>query len=299
MESLGFIDSPTTATTWTESASETVGKHVAPPPTHEETTEQILSKWTPTDVGRGLLSKNIRWSLIIGVTMIIAGVATLGLWLYQLPAANEAKASTELTSVASGLDSELGTLESAVSDLTAGVATDFSVLEATARDLFDSSANMSSLDSTSRSLAADAAGAALEGARLAREAVTFQTALAPVLVVPDLETNGAFIELDEAARLFGDWQAGFDQMREALPEGALSAVSTELATLSGELEATQSRYLDALRSTDQWGAISALDDLEKRLNTISELLSESVAGVGARVAERVSEARTALAGLLD
>ena len=87
-------------------------------------------------------------------------------------------------------------------------------------------------------------------------------------------------------------------MIAALPSGVLSQVTSELGLISAELDGIQSGYLDAVRSRDRWGAISALDVLSERLADAEVVLGEGLAAVHNRVADRLASAGESLALLL-
>jgi hypothetical protein len=149
-----------------------------------------------------------------------------------------------------------------------------------------------------RRAASEAAGSALDGVRLATEAHAYRAAALPSLAAPEFETDPSLIELDEAARDFGDWQLAFDVVRTALSERVMSDATQQLDILSGDLNAFLTRYVDALREDDRAGAGEVVSDLETRLEEIGEVLERSVEEVQTRVSIRIDETKGALDRLL-
>jgi len=107
------------------------------------------------------------------------------------------------------------------------------------------------------------------------------------------------IELDEAARDFGDWQLRFEDIRTALPEQTMTATTQQLDILSGDLAGILTRYMDALREDDQDAAIGVLDELAGRLDVVQEEMVASLEEIQSRVAERTAETEAALSVVLD
>ncbi|HEX6221733.1 MAG TPA: hypothetical protein VF115_11615, partial [Acidimicrobiia bacterium] len=102
------------------------------------------------------------------------------------------------------------------------------------------------------------------------------------------------VELDEAARGFGDWQLRFDEVRTALPDQTMTAITEQLDILSGDLPRILSRYMDALREDDETLASSVLADLATRLSDIEDLMVESLAQIQTRVADRMADTQRSL-----
>jgi hypothetical protein len=300
MESLGFIDRPDVASTWktvveTEPAT---GRHHSGPT--GDTIEEAFSNWKPSEVGKGLLEGNIRWAIVIGTLMIAVGLAGIGYWIYQLPAASTDQAISRINVAALDLNNQLDIVRRANDELRAGEfgsSAELYAAEGAARDLFEAAA-LDSLPLTTRSLAADAASTTLEASRLITDARTFGAALIPVLAFPDLETDSTIITINEAAVSFGEWHSHLEQVRLALPVGTMSEILSELEILSVDLEGMQSRYLDALREDDRRGAIAALELVSHRLAATVSLLRDSMHIVSARVDQHLAAAETALSGLL-
>jgi hypothetical protein len=304
MEVLGFIDTPGAATTWTTTETPlpsgthttSAGTPTAEPPSIEE----ILETWVPNDVDSDLTRKKIRWGRVAGVVLFAAFVGVVGYWLYTQPAQVTAQARAGVVDEAMSLQGHLDTLAAlnatlAADALAAPTATaDLLAADDQARSLFDVSGALPPSHATSRSLAADAAGDVLDASRLVGDAIAYRAAITPVLVVPELETDSALIELDDAALLFGEWRSRFDRVRAALPTTVLSEVSAEFTLVSGEINSIQTRYLDSLRNDDAALAASTLDRLANRLAGVEVLLGASLADIQTRVTERLASAGSAL-----
>lgn len=304
MEALGFIDRPDSAATWSATPSETLpvtsSSAVSPAPTIED----AFADWKPGEVGSGLLGRNIRWSLIAGVLLIVAGLGVLGLWIYQLPKQATAAALADVSIEADSLRPHLETLAEMTTALSgpqsasASVTSELLSVNGQARALFEASGSLPTSEMAIRSLAADAAGDTLDASRLLNDALAYRAAVIPILALPQFEADPDFIQLDEAALQFGEWQMSFEAVRSALPSSVLSDMTAELTLVSGELDAFQTRYLDTLRNDDHWGARSALEDLSERLGSAEGLLYRSLAGIQTRITDRIAGASASLDELL-
>lgn len=295
MEVLGFDDSEST---WSDSAPAKNAPETVRRGRHEATVADLR----PEDPGDRLTGGNVRWWFISVIILLIGGAAAAGLWLYQRPAAQEAASVATLTAEASELESALPTLEQFNRDLVASdVSTEASglaTLEATARSLFATSADLGNNQTGLRTAASQASGSTLDAIRLATEARSYRAAVLPVLTSPELETDPELIELDEAARQFGAWQLGFDNVRTALPESILSDVTQQLDIVSGDLSTLLGRYVDALREDDPAAVERVMSDLSERLAAVDELLQSELGAIQARVETRIDEARQALDRIL-
>lgn len=295
MEVLGFVHSEST---WSDSAPASSTPETVRRGRHEATVADL----SPEDPGDRLTGGNVRWGFVVMILLFVAGAAAAGVWLYQRPAAQEATSAATLTSTASELAAALPTLEQFNTDLVAAEnpteASALSVVEATARSLFAASANLGSGQTEMRTAASQASGSTLDAIRLATEARSYRAAVLPMLTPPELETDPELIELDEAARQFGDFQLGFDNVRTALPESILSEVTQELDILSGDLSTLLGRYVDALREDDRAAVEAVMSDLSERLAAIDELLESELGEIQARVETRIDEARQALDRIL-
>ncbi|MFZ0014216.1 MAG: hypothetical protein WAL25_08890 [Acidimicrobiia bacterium] len=298
MESLGFSNpsstwSDTPASPTTSPYVELKGRHVAPPPVPD-----TLADWQPEDFGGRLNGSNVRWSVIGLVLIVLGGLGALGFWLYQRPATQAAASATAAMARADNLSTVLPDLEAFNASLSTPTETPdpttLFAVDAAARSLFEASGDLPAGDAGTRTAAASASGAALDGARLAGDARAYQLAVLPILVAPELETDPNLIELDEAARRFGDWQLLFDDVRNALPDGVMAATTEQLDILSGDFASILSAYVDALRTDDQAVTDDVLTGLGSRLDEIAEQMASSTSDVQQRVAARIEEARAAL-----
>lgn len=301
MESLGFFEDTVTRTT-----SWTTGTGTAAPVAQAVAEPRVdpFDTWEVTAVNKRLITGKIRWSTIIGVLMICAGIAGIAAWFYQRPVELAKEALAEVAVSAQALEPALLLLQDANNQVLLDGSSATSItsilldVDGKARDLFESSASLSSSQTTARSRAADAATDALGASRLLGDSLAFQAAVVPILALPEFVTDPNLTALDEAARAFGEWQARFDGVRSALPDGVMSAVTVELAVISGELAATQSRYLDALRSDDPAAAAATFGELSARLEAAYELLNEGMAETQAKVTARIAGALAAIDSLV-
>jgi len=264
--------------------------------------EDFLAGWDSTTVDSRLLKGRVRWGLAITLTLLVAGLSVLALWLYRQPQVAAAQGLLQTQEIAADLDARLSALEDLNRSL---LGDDLDPTEATsvllavdesARDLFRSSAELTSAPSAIRSRAADAAGEALDAASQLGDLIAYQAAIAPFLAAPQLETDPTLISLEEAARLFGEWRAELDQVRAALPDGVLPEVATELTLVSAEMDTFQRQYLDSLRTGT--GATGALEALSRRLAEVEQSLEEALISAQAEVAARIERSRDDLEALL-
>ncbi|MCZ6739469.1 MAG: hypothetical protein O7C01_06820 [Actinobacteria bacterium] len=295
MEALGFIDNPGTASTWTTTAAH-------PTTVVTSTTSQIaptidpFADWQPTEVGSRLLYGRVRWGLLSTLLLMAVGLVGIGFYIHQRPAALASETLIEVHASASALSPELiaaqelnnGLLdqEPMSSTVTASLLT----LASKARDLFEASATLPPSKAASRTLAANVASEALDASRLLGTSYAYRAAVIPILAAPEFETDAGLIALDDAARRFGEWQLKFDSVRSALPAGTLSSVTNELAIISGDLQSVQTRYLDALRRADRPGAVTAVDNLSKRLTAAEGMLYSGLSEVQVKVQSRIDKA---------
>ncbi len=303
MEALGFIDTPGIAGTWTTTAV---------PPTTAVTrpTSQIAPAidpfvdWQPTEVGSRLLRGRIRWGLASASLLMAAGLIGIGFWIYQRPAALASEALTKVQTSASALSPELVAAQELNNRLLDQglmpntVMAALLTLDSKARDLFTTSATLPSSEATFRTRAADSASGALDASRLLGTSYAYRAAVIPILAAPEFETDASLVALDDAARQFGEWQSKFDSVRSALPAGTLSPVTTELAIISGDLDSLQTRYLDAIRKGDRWGAITVGNELNHRLANAEGILYSGLSEVQAKVQSRIDKALSTIELLL-
>lgn len=298
MELLGFLDNPGTATSWVASAEPdvevTVGRHLRPGE------EARIADRAPSELGSEFLKGNFRWSALLALILIGAGIAALGAWVTQRPVADRAVAvagvqasAAELRSAVAGVT---GLNESLVApEVTIGSVTEtLSQVDDLARQLFTASALLPQSEATHRSRATAASGDALDATKLLREAYAYRAAVLPVLAAPALETDPELIEIDEAVRQFGSWRARFDEIRTALPADVLGRVTGELDSVSVQLDAMMTDYVDALRSDDQAAAADVVTGLERRLAAIETSLFTALGDVQTRVQRHIDGSLFAL-----
>ncbi len=275
------------------------GRHEAPAPPEPD----AVADWIPAEFGGRLSGSNIRWTLVAVIVALVVGAAGFGYWLHQRPGSLQDAAAIELTARAGALEQALPALEEFNSGLlTADPITGTSSLfdvESEARALFEASGGLATSQSELRRAASEAAGSALDGVRLASETHSYRVAVLPILESPDLVTDRSLIELDEAARSFGDWQLSFDTVRTALPESVISDVTRRLDVLSTDLPSILTSYVDALREDDSAAARAVVSDLSTRLDEIGAALADAVEDIQTRVSLRIEETREALHHLLD
>lgn len=302
MESLGFIEEDLTR----------VSSWQTPPtvsPGSESTPSQVakvdpFDDWSPTEVGRGLLTGRVRWTVLVGVVMMCAGIAGVAAWIYQRPAELARDALVELETTAGALQPAVLALHAANDhllsplDRTSSHTQSLLEVDKRARALYEASASLTAAQSSDRVLAADAASAALEASATLRDGLGYRAGIVPILAMPELQTDPQLIELDEAALAFGEWQAQFDAVLTALPEQILAPLTAELASISGTLESSRMLYLDALRNDDPDAAQAVLDTLQGRLSAAETLLEEELVGVHARVALRIEASLAAIDSLV-
>lgn len=300
LESLGFSDSEQV---WSDSplpdplfARGTQVIQPVPP-------SEVLADWEPTEVDSSLTGRHFRWSLLVTTVFLVGAVAGLGWWLYQRPIAEAEATATAVALEAERLEASLPGLETfsrglLVSDENTDT-TPLAEVDDAARDLFNTSGELTASDGTARSDAAAASSAALEAVRLAADAYSYSMAVRPMVVAPELETDPEAIALDDAARAFGDWQHEFDDIRAALPGNILADVTSQFDAISEDLPALLTRYVDALRGDSQEEAAAVIGGLAGRLSETEELLERALAGVQARVDLRIEAVRGSLSDIGD
>ena len=289
METLGFSES---TSVWSDSPLPTVASpKTSPSGRHVRT----VADWQPTEVGPALTKRRIRWGLLIATLGIVALIGSAVVWYLQQPAERAEAASAAVATEATSLAAALPGLEDANASLVDG-AVDSSALvqtDQTARALFDASSGLEDQPET-RSAAAEAASKALDAVRLINDANAYRLAVTPMLSAPDLVADPELVELEEAARAFGEWQLEFDAARTSLPDGVLSQVTQSLDILSANLSTTLTAYIDALREDDASAAREAIAALGNDLEALSIDMSLALAEVQERAAERIQDSKNAL-----
>jgi hypothetical protein len=319
MEALGFIDVPGSATRQWVAPAPTAGEPVplqghtprqvepeagsspAPPPV-TATAIDPFADWEPTEVGGRQLEGRVRWGLVALIVFLAASVGVAGYWLYRQPQIAAEEARSHVESEAAALLPLLDGLETAGARVTqpdfdpSEIDSLLLEVDSQARDLFEVSGSLAGSDQALRSSIADAAGDAMDAARLIGEAVAYRGAVVPILIVPALETDPELVTLEAAAATFSDWQARFDRVLGALPSG-LATVTDQLRSLSGDLTGIQREYLDTLRQDDADGVATVVRELEHRLSRIEETLQSAILDAEQASAARIAESREALSSI--
>ena len=295
MELLGFMDNPGTAFT-----SSTPHRDEPATGRHLTAENARIADRAPAEVGQDLLKSDFRWSVLLVLVLIGAGIAALGAWVTQRPMADRAATVAEVQGSAADLRpvvAEMNTLNQSLVSPEVEIATvndALSSADGLARQLFTASASLPRSEAVNRSRATDASGNALDATKLLREAYAYRSAVLPVLAAPVLETDPELIEIDEAVRQFGAWQARFDAVRTALPEGFMDKVSVELDSISAQLDSTMGDYVDGLRSDDPAAAADAASTLSRRLAGAETTLFTALGDVQTRVQRHIDGALLSL-----
>lgn len=295
MELLGFMDNSAVATTWSTipEDDQIAGRHSA------GGSDRIADR-APTDVGHDLLKGDFRWSVLVALILLGAGVAALGAWATQRPVADRAAAVEVVQSAAGDLRPVVAALNTLNQGLVAPLVELATVNEtltrsdSLARDLFTASASLLGAEATSQARATEASGNALDATKLLREAYAYRSAVLPVLVAPALETDPTLIEIDEAVRQFGAWQARFDEVRTALPEDLMNKVALELDSISTQIDSMLGDYVDGLRSEDPAAAADAVSTLSRRLANAESTLFTALGDVQTRVQRHIDSSLLSL-----
>lgn len=306
MEALGFIDEPMTASTFNGWPREDPMRSPSPAATHRRGRhERTVADLRPADVTRELLTRRVRWGMLTIVLTLAAALVGGGFWLWQRPSAMADAAVSNISTQAGALQPELTSLQDINQQLLepeldlSAVSAQSAAVNGEARALFDASGAVPSSEAATRRLAADVASTAIDASRILSSATAYRSAILPILVPPDLETDPELIGLDDAVRDFGAWQSQFDEVRSALPEGTLPDVTERLETISAGLESIQAGYLDALREDDRTAADQQVRDIEDQLRDVEAVLNVSLEDVQTRVHRLTDEALAGIDQLLS
>jgi hypothetical protein len=241
--------------------------------------------------------------LLMALGLIVAGV---GYWLYRQPADEAAAALGDVRSEAEALDLALGQVAPLVDDLDLerlpDANQDASVyldMGDRARSMFAASADLPTDDSSGRSIAAAAAGLAIDASKQLMDVTTYRTALEPALTLPLLDTDPDLTDLTTATDAFTQWRTGFESVRAALPGNVAPQASAALDQLSANLERTQSAYLDAIRTQNRGAAVEALGALRAELQQVRHAMITDLGVVSEAVSTLIEQARDDLARLLS
>lgn len=331
LESLGFTDAPSRS--WStpprqnvesEPASSQISALISVPtgrhsrnghPTGElvtdmwETTElhaPSLEDWAPLAFGSKQLGRRrFRWPMLVFAIVTTLTVAGVGYWLYRQPAEAETAALEQVQSEAEALALSLRGVAPLVDDLDLDRlpeanrdASIYLEMGDRARAMFAASADLPSADSTTRSIAAEAAGLAIDASKQMMDITTYRTALEPALTLPLLETDPDLTDLTTATDAFTQWRTGFESVRAALPEDVAPGASAALDRLMTSLDPTQEAYLDAMRTDNRGAAVEALGTLRTDLQEVRHAMITDLEAVSATLSALVDQARDELARLL-
>lgn len=314
MESLGFIE--TSGVSWVSAVA------VTRPPTAPsrlvstatkahltveemwDTTElhaDSMVDWKPDEVDNRRLNKRVRWPMTVFLLLLFGAVGYAAYWVWQAPANGAEAALAVVNEDAASLESTLEPLQTASDSLVPGQSIDATAITAAAsavdsagRQLFTSSGDLPASELSNRSAATDAATQALDAAKALTGATAYIAAVTPVMSAPTLTVDPQLIDLATAATEFGAWRSRFDMVRAALPEGAMSRVTQELALLSGSLDPIQTAYLDALRLDDAVAAQTAVQSLQTMLTTAWDVLVTETELVSDSISSRIASTRGSL-----
>jgi hypothetical protein len=275
-----------------------------------ETTElhaPSLEDWAPQAFGsKHLGGRRFRWPMLILLMALGLIVAGVGYWLYRQPADEAAAALGDVRSEAEALDLALGQVAPLVDDLDLerlpDANQDASVyldMGDRARSMFAASADLPTDDSSGRSIAAAAAGLAIDASKQLMDVTTYRTALEPALTLPLLDTDPDLTDLATATDAFTQWRTGFESVRAALPGNVAPQASAALDQLSANLERTQSAYLDAIRTQNRGAAVEALGALRAELQQVRHAMITDLGVVSEAVSTLIEQARDDLARLLS
>ena len=294
MESLGFFDAP----------SQQTSVYRGPAPTNRRSQHDKLADLLPEEVSPWLSGSGLRWGLIGSLLATLVIVGGVGWYLLQRPAAAERSARENLEASASALIPALDGVTPVVTAMREGSAEIASVtaasltLDTAARDLFSAAADLLPTLAGERSTATTAATAAMDASRRLSDAVAFDFAVRPVLVLPLLADTSADADLAEVTEIFVGWRTRFESVQSALPGGVMERVHDELERVTGRLGRHQTSYLDAVRIGDDVAIGRALNDLGSDLRSVNDALSFARAVAADEIAASLSHARSSVASLL-
>jgi hypothetical protein len=330
MESLGFMDAPPRS--WTTPPSQPAesevkssqvsalvpvpnGRHSRNGHTGElvtdmwETTElhaPSLEEWIPQSFGsKHLGGRRFRWPMVLLVVVVTLAVAGIGYRLYRQPADEAAAAFGAVRLEAEALNTSLRQVAPLVDDIDLdrlpAANRDASVylqMGDLARSMFAASAALPADGTSERSVAADAAGIAIDVSKQLMDVTTYRTALEPALTLPILETDPDLTDLTTATEAFTEWRTGFESVRAALPADVAPQASAALDQLSAGLDQTQEAYLEAMRTDNRSAAVEALGTLRAELQGVRQAMITDLEAVSGTLSDLIDQAREELAGLL-
>lgn len=314
MESLGFFDTPSAASTHappvTTSSEPITTQAVAvlerPDPAHSDfsaSQTQTLTTWEPASTDPGLNRRNIRWSAVLISLVIAVGLGIGAFWIYQRPDTS-AVAVDDVAKQAAVVSSSLDSIQPFVAQMDSTSQVDDSTsaavlqLNEAARDLFSLAGALPDTAADTRVVASDAASLALNSSRKLLDTGAFYAALEPALIPPALETDASLVDLTAAAQDFSSWRAYLTTVAAALPVGVSSGVNTQLSLFLASLDSVQSDYLDALNAPGRFEAKLVLDSITHELDVIHLSLDDAMSGAAVGIQTDIDMAQEKLAELV-
>ncbi len=309
MEMLGFMDTPGTASAPPSRIVEVpVAVTTVPSPDLEVAVEKLdkadpFIDWKPEEFGPRLTKGGVRWGLLISMLVILAGVSAIALWVYEQPRAEAREARATMVETAADLGPNLEALLGLTANLGAASLDNAAVnsgllnLESSNRSFFAAAGRLPEPDVVARGLATSISTQISEAQKLFTEAFTYRNAVIPVLAAPTVETDPALTDLDQAARIFAEWEARLDSVRTSLPENVLPEITTRLNVISVSLPSIQQSYLDAIGTGDGEAATAAMQALERSLADTTNSLFRALQEVSDNVVRILEGALTDLESL--
>ena len=265
-----------------------------------------LVDWVPHAFGtKHLGRRRFRWPVVVSLVAIALIAAAAVFWLYRDQATSAATALGEVRTEAEALSVAIDEVAPLVGDLDLErlpeANQDASVylrMGETARAMFAASAELPAEDSADRSVAAEAAGLAIDASRQLMDVTAYRTALEPALTLPLLETDPSLTDLTNATEAFTEWRTGFEAVRAALPTGVAMEASAALDHIVAGLDATQTAYLDAIRTDNRTVAVEVLGTLRSDLQGVRQAMLTEVGAISDSVSGLIDQAEDNLDRLL-
>ncbi len=228
------------------------------------------------------------WARRLGAGLLVVGVGLLAWGFYSLwtdrpsDAVSEATARTELTAALAGLRPVLADFADGAPVDQAATPLAIDQASTAAKRLFTAAAGID--DPTARSQATSDAQQVLEVTDVLSRISSYQAALGPVLLDPDLSAAGDEIQM---AELLATWQSELQNVVAVLPTGPeTGSIDSQLVSFSQEFDLWKVSMLDALREGHDIAPL--ISDLGSRLEVlrsqIDALLEDTAAGAAARLA---------------
>ncbi len=301
----GFIDTPGSAVT----PGARIGLLVdtpeveMPAPVNVSPPSDPFDDWEPAEFGERLTRGRMRWGLLTSMLVLFAGAAVAALWLFEQPR-EEARRIREALDLAIA-DTEAGladfrdvsaTIDQPTID-TAAINRALLDLEDDNRRMFSAAGALPSEQTLARGRVIEVSGTISQLQNIFSDLYTYRLAVLPVLVPPTLETDPTLTTLEDAATAFSEWEAKFNAVLAALPDGVLPDVSARLRGTASALPDIQSGYLDGLRTEDAEAAARAIGTLERSLAQSTAILLQSIAEQKQQITESIEKALTDLAAV--